>query len=694
MAQTTNYPSVNNFIQDSVETGIKFSVRDYDDKALTWHNIFYTSMPKKEDLPEIQGEVRVLELGCNTGYDTKLLADIYDDAIGIDANVRLINHSKYVYDKCLVMDANYLEFGDEQFSMVVAKDVLEHLRDPMQALTEAHRVLADNGYIYALIPLDGEVQGYDDVIVHPGFNFGNDSHLWKATLSGVIRRLFMVGFTDVEFKIFNHSQLFGQERTIGDAVVLVSGRKQKDIIKVPTHYLLGNNYWATFLTFKCTGKCDYCIQHICKSEFVTARSEYEKDLLSGEEWVEYLNRLQRWKNMRLGVIGGEPTLHPDFFYIINNLKGYYVTVTTNLTSDNITKFGEEIGHRDNLRINTSFHPKLISVDEFANKIHYLREQGFHVDQIAMVDTPSTNFGGYHQKFLKRGIHITPQTFLGESEGEWYPNPESTAAKDHGETGINDRAKYEAGFQCKQKEQVLCYSTRFLMAPDGGIYRCHYQLYSRRDTQGDVRERTFPIDQDYRLCNDFGHCNPCDFPHVQFKSANLPIEVLAQGITAGNEQIAMVCAELISDFVNVDEDHNKLFNTLFNVLYSTIDPWWVLYNNEEVKEAVNSFINKGGLEMNKHLDMLCAFTNAVIKPLPFNINVYRILDHMALAKYLSSEGVYQSRLFVQIFEDISRFFPMEPYLIMPIISKIMSTFGTEQPYQQIYVTPMEQGDEDA
>jgi len=694
MSKTTKYLTVNSLIQDAVETGIKLSVNDYDDEAKVWHNVFYTNIPNKEKLPKVQGEVRVLELGCNTGYDTKLLAEIYDDAVGIDSNTRLIKHSQYVYDKCMVMDATYLEFGDEQFSMVVAKDVIEHLPKPLQTLRDTYRVLADGGYFYALIPLDGEPQGFDDVIVHPSFNFGNESHLWKATLSGVMRRMFDVGFTDVEFRIFNHSQLFGKERPFGDAVALVCGVKKKDVIKVPAHYLLGNNYWAAFLTFKCTGNCSYCIQHVCKDEFMKARVEYEKNLLSGEEWVEYLNRLQRWNNMRLGLIGGEPTLHPDFFDIVNNVKGYYKTITTNLTSDNILKFGTEIQSRDNLRINTSFHPKLISVDEFADKIHLLRGQGFFIDQIAMVDTPSTNFGGYHQKFLKRGIHITPQTFLGECEGEWYPNPDSTAAKDYGETGINDRAKYEAGFQCKQKQQALCYSTRFLMAPDGGIYRCHYQLYSGRDKQGGIRERTFPIDQDYRLCNDFGFCNPCDFPHVQFKGVTIPIEQIAHIIARGKPDLVDMCAALLADCSQKDQDHQKLFNTLFNVLYASIDPMWELYNNKELKKVVNEFVNKGGLEMNKHLELLCAYMNSIPKALNMPVNIYRIFDDMALAKYLSYEGVYQSKLLTQSFKEVEEFFPMEPELLMPVISKIMSTFGTMQPYRHIYMSVHDEGEKDA
>jgi SAM-dependent methyltransferase len=688
MTQETN-PSIrfrdyNRFDQYFVEQdGVQFRVEDYDEKGLTWHNLFNSMLPAKESLPVIRGEVRALDLGCNTGYSVRELKEKYGYAAGVDVNHTLIMWSEYNADNCHLMPMEDLEFKDGSFSLVTAKDVLEHSTDPMKALSEVYRVLADGGQLVALIPLDGEYTGVDDVAVHPAFNFNNRSHAWKATQDGVFRRLFKLGFTDIVFGMYSHSGLFGEKRELGDNVLLVRATKRKDVVKVPWHYLSSDAYWAAFLTFVCTGNCSYCIQHVCKDEFVQARAEYEKNKLSGKEWLEYYNKLQRWGGQRLGLIGGEPTMHPDFFEIVNGLEGYYKTVTTNLSTTAINGFGELIEDKSSIRVNTSFHPDIIDVDNFAHRIHLLREQGFNVDQIAMVDHPGVDFRRYHTEFVKRGITITPQTFLGKYNGELFPNDESSLAKDYGETGINNQELYKFGFSCQEKKETICHTGRFLVAPDGGVYRCHYQLYSRRDKQGDVKDFQMPIDQDFRMCNDFGFCNPCDFPHVQFKAPAIPIDQLAMGICLGDQAIAENATKMIADFTERDERHQEIFTEIFNVLYSSTNPWWELYNNEALHKTINDYINEGGMVENDHLDFFVTFEQGVIKAMPYAVNIYRIFDDTALVKYLANSSVAQAAVFLHHFPKLREFFDADPMLIQPLLSKILCTFGTLLGYTNIY-----------
>jgi SAM-dependent methyltransferase len=677
------------------ESGVQFRPEDYDEKGLAWHNLFNSMLPPKENLPVVKGEVRALDLGCNTGYSVRELKERYGYSEGVDTNNVLIGWSKYNAENCHHGQMEDLKFKDESFSLVTAKDVLEHSTDPVKAMEEVFRVLADGGQLVALIPLDGEYHGVDDVAVHPAFNFNNLSHPWKATADGVFRRLFEVGFTDVAFRMTSHSQMFGETRELGDNVLMVQAVKRKDTIKVPWHFLAPNAYWAAFLTFVCTGDCSYCIQHVCKDEFVDARLEYEKSRLSGEEWVDYYNRLQKWSGQKLGIIGGEPTMHPDFFDIVNGIKGYYKTITTNLSTNAIDKFEEMIEDKAAVRINTSFHPDIISIDNFAHRIHMLREQGFHVDQIAMVDHPGVDFRKYHTEFVKRGISITPQTFLGFHDGEMFPNDESSLAPNYGETGINNRELYENGFSCKQKQELLCHSGRFLVAPDGGIYRCHYQLYSKRDKQGDVQDFQFPIDQDFRLCTDFGYCNPCDFPHVRFRAPQVPVEQLAMAFCLGDEETAARATEMIGEFTELDERHQKFFGDVFNKLYTSNNVWWTLYNDKELHKIINDYINEDGMIHNEHLDFICTFENGVIKPMPYSVNIYRIFDDTALVKYLSHSAKIQTDIFLHYFERLREFFDCEPKLVRPLLSKVLCTFGTNLGYENIYFeTGMKEGYEKA
>lgn len=685
------YSAYNVWLQDRVEEGIKFRIADYDEKANVWHSIFFGFLPEKEELPEVKGKVRVLDVGCNTGYNTRLLRDRYGYAVGIDPNTRLINHSRYNIDTCHCMSAEEMKFNDEAFSLVVAKDVLEHCKDPDKALAEIYRVLADDGALLAMIPLDGEMHGHDDVIKLPAHVSGNASHMWKATERGVYIRLFNLGFTDIQVQVVKHSQTFGETRPFGDRVLSVFAKKKKDIIKVPTHLLLDSSYWSAFITFKCTSNCGYCIQRICMEEFKETRSRTEKARLTGEQWIEYYNNLQKWNSQRLGIIGGEPTIHPDFFEIVNGIKGYYKTVTTNLHHPSIAKFGDKIEDKGNLRINCSYHPALMSVDDFANKIHMLRDQGFTLDQIAMVDTPTVDFRKYHTEFLGRGLALTPQTYLGKLNGTLYPAPDSNVITDHGETGINNYELYEQGFDMSKKENIVCSSGRFLIAPDGGIHRCHYHLYSGREPQGSVLTREFPVDQDYRMCTDFGFCNPCDFPHVKFKTVMANLKEVLLVIMKGNEDNANAVGQVLQQMLDSSDKFKELFTEVFNALYSSRDPWWTLYNNTELHNTINEYICEGGIVDNSNVEYIAALEYVLFQKLDFGVNLYKILTDESIVKYLAALSAIHSNV-IQQQPELMTFFEEDGALISSMIAKMLSTFGTQTAYEDLYIA-MKRKDED-
>lgn len=676
------YPTYAAWEQNRVEEGVKLRIEDYDDRARVWHDIFFKHLPDKTKLPKVDGDVRVLDVGCNTGYNTRMLQDIYGYAEGIDPNTRLIMFGKYNNVKCTPMMAENLRFDDETFSLVVAKDVLEHCADPDKSMEECYRVLADGGEFLAMIPLDGESSGIDDVAIHPAHAYDNTSHIWKATDMGVLRRLFGLGLTDIEVYMYTHSHLFGVERPFGDNVMVVRGRKQKDVIRLPIQYFLGNAYWSAFLTFNCNGNCGYCIQHICKDEFRQARSAYEENKLSGEEWIAFYNNLQRWRGNTLGIIGGEPTLHKDFFDIVNGVTGYYKTVTTNMATPEILKFGDKIEDTANIRINTSYHPHLLSVDEFSSRVHLLRSQGFYVEQVAVVDTPMTDYRRVHTELLGRGIASNPQTFMGILNGEMFPQPDSDIAKDHGETGIRDWPVFKEGFSCKEKNQVVCSSGRFLVAPDGGIYRCHYQLYSKTDAQGDVRTGEFPEEQDYRLCGDYGFCNPCDFAHVSFRPVMANLHAILVQLLEGDEEAAHAIGQAITYF-NETPEFQELFTTVFNALYSSVDPWWELYNNKDLHKYINDFVCEGSMVNNDKTDFIASLEYLLYRRLPFGVNLYRILSDESMVKYLAIVSAIHSEL-LKNNDTVVEYFAEDGSLMSSLIAKMLATFGTTTAYTDLYV----------
>ena len=77
---------------------------------------------------------RVLELGCATGSATKVFTE-HDCAVtAIEIDPEAAQMAKEWADEVIVADLDSLDMravlGDQMFDVIVAADVLEHLKDP------------------------------------------------------------------------------------------------------------------------------------------------------------------------------------------------------------------------------------------------------------------------------------------------------------------------------------------------------------------------------------------------------------------------------------------------------------------------------------------------------------------------------------------------------------------------------------
>lgn len=66
------------------------------------------------------------------------------------------------------------------------------------------------------------------------------------------------------------------------------------------------NYIAVFLTLDCKLKCGYCINSF------NLDSSFNQPVISGDKWVEGLNRLICSKDLPVTLGGGEHGLHPQY----------------------------------------------------------------------------------------------------------------------------------------------------------------------------------------------------------------------------------------------------------------------------------------------------------------------------------------------------------------------------------------------
>ncbi|PKN00407.1 MAG: hypothetical protein CVU78_01275 [Elusimicrobia bacterium HGW-Elusimicrobia-2] len=252
------------------------------------------------------------------------------------------------------------------------------------------------------------------------------------------------------------------------------------------------NYIAVFLTFNCNLKCGYCINN------------YEKGILkkgniSGEQWVRGLNRLKLRHNLPVTLQGGEPTLHKDFYYIIENLKPEIeIDILTNLQFD-ADKFISKVHpgriNRDSKfhSIRASYHPSMMDIDETIVKVSKLQEAGFNIclSSVAHPDSKA-EIAEAVEKSKRAGITFFQKDLLGFYNGQLYGS-----------------YKYPEAVMCQTKKNVRCRTDELLIDPRGIIHRCTRDVYIDANPIGYLLDPDFKVEYKYRYCPNFGYCNPCD-----------------------------------------------------------------------------------------------------------------------------------------------------------------------------------------
>lgn len=98
---------------------------------------------------------RVLEVGCSTGFMTEHLVAAGNEVVGIEIDPEGAEQARRHADTVHVADLDLVrltDLVDGPFDVVLFGDVLEHLRRPVEALTDARTLLADGGHVVVSIP--------------------------------------------------------------------------------------------------------------------------------------------------------------------------------------------------------------------------------------------------------------------------------------------------------------------------------------------------------------------------------------------------------------------------------------------------------------------------------------------------------------------------------------------------------------
>lgn len=111
-------------------------------------------------------KVRILNVGVGTGSDIKLVGD-YGNVYAVDISkeaLALVPDELVAQKSCA--DICDLPYDNDFFDIVVAFDVLEHIKDDARAAEQIHRVLKPGGLFISTVPAFNTLFSAHDVQLH------------------------------------------------------------------------------------------------------------------------------------------------------------------------------------------------------------------------------------------------------------------------------------------------------------------------------------------------------------------------------------------------------------------------------------------------------------------------------------------------------------------------------------------------
>jgi len=261
----------------------------------------------------------------------------------------------------------------------------------------------------------------------------------------------------------------------------------RDII-IPHRY----NYVGVFLTFACNMNCSYCINH-----YSDLNVKYKH--LTVKQWIRGLNRIITRPDLPLTIQGGEPTVYPHFYELVNGIhEDIPLDILTNGMFDE-KEFMERVDKKRFSReakyasIRFSYHPGYTNTLELLNKVLKMQRKGYSVGVWA-IDHPE--YKRDIRKVMKvakhMGIDFRLKDFLGKYKNKLY-----------------GEYKYPSAVRGAKDKRCLCKPSELLIAPNGDMHMCHSRLYANTYSYSNILERAPKIQTEYIECHQLGSCNLCD-----------------------------------------------------------------------------------------------------------------------------------------------------------------------------------------
>lgn len=176
---------------------------------------------------------RVLELGPATGYMTEMLRANDCSVVGIEIDPDMARQAAQFCERVIVGDLDELDFqselGEERFDVIVAADVLEHLKDPLGVLRRLRSLLSPEGFFVVSLPN----------IAHAGVRLALLQGRFEYRDLGLLDRTHLRFFTHESIaEMFDEAELAVVELHRQEAPITI-GDVQVDIDAVPEELIRG-----------------------------------------------------------------------------------------------------------------------------------------------------------------------------------------------------------------------------------------------------------------------------------------------------------------------------------------------------------------------------------------------------------------------------------------------------------------------
>lgn len=199
---------------------------------------------------------RILDLGCGVGVLTKMLVDAGFNVTGVDGSACKVETAKtHVADATFIVSLfEDLSFPFHKFDVVIMKNVLEHVEDPVLLLTKAKEWIGEDGIVIVFVPNQTAL------------------HRRLGVKLGLINSLDELTLTDVAV---GHKQVFNQE-----SLLEVFSKAHYQILKVGSLVLkpLPNNMMQLLSDQVCEGFYrlaeDPDLTHLCSGIYVVGEPTF------------------------------------------------------------------------------------------------------------------------------------------------------------------------------------------------------------------------------------------------------------------------------------------------------------------------------------------------------------------------------------------------------------------------------------